>query len=117
MKIIWVSLFAATLVACAQNSGPSSTSQQDWFQFGEQQALVGYEKQGDDELKQSSHVSVDSELYQAYSAGYEQGRQEYCQQDPKILGKKGELYRGICDDIRPTFRIWYNNGKASRSRY
>jgi hypothetical protein len=117
MKIIWVSLFAATLVACAQNSGPNSTSQQDWFQFGEQQALVGYEKQNDDELKQSSQVSVDSELYQAYSAGYEQGRQEYCQQDPKILGKKGEMYRGICDDIRPTFRIWYNNGKASRSRY
>ncbi|GMQ45336.1 DUF2799 domain-containing protein [Vibrio sp. 10N] len=117
MKIVWVSLVAVTLVACAQNSGPNNQSQQDWFQFGEQQALVGYEKQSDTELKQASQVTVSAELYQAYSEGYQQGRSEYCQQDPRILGKKGEMYRGICDDIRPTFRTWYNNGKASRSSY
>lgn len=116
MRVLMASLTLLLLVACAQSSGPASNEPSDWRQYGKEEALVGYVKQTTQELAAAATVSVTNEIYSAYSDGYEQGRAEYCKQDPKILGKKGELYRGICDELRPTFRTWYNNGKASRGR-
>ncbi len=116
MRVLIASLTLLLLVACAQSSGPASNEPSDWRQYGKEEALVGYVKQTKQELAAAATVSVTNEIYSAYSDGYEQGRAEYCKQDPKILGKKGELYRGICDELRPTFRTWYNNGKASRGR-
>lgn len=110
-------MVALLLTACATQLGPSSSVTDDWAQFGEEQALVGYEKMTLQDLQSSAQVELTETLYRAYSAGYEKGREEYCQQDPRLLGKRGEMYRGICDELRPTFRTWYMNGKASRGRY
>ncbi|MDA0111135.1 DUF2799 domain-containing protein [Vibrio sp. La 4.2.2] len=102
---------------CAQQVSLTSVMPQDWQQHGQEQALIGYEKLSVQQLQSSTTIDFTEDLYQAYSNGYEEGRIAYCQQDPSILGKRGEMYRGICDDIKPTFRTWYNNGKASRGRY
>lgn len=105
------------LSGCAQQVLLTSMQPNEWQQYGQEQALVGYEKLSEQQLQSKAKIDVTHVLFQAYSTGYEKGRITYCQQDPTILGKRGEMYRGICDDIRPTFRTWYNNGMASRGRY
>ncbi|MGR5178243.1 DUF2799 domain-containing protein [Vibrio parahaemolyticus] len=116
MVRLFFTLVAVMLSACASQLGPVTSVAEDWTLFGEEQAQVGYEKLSFQELQSSAKIELTVPLYQAYSSGYEKGRAEYCQQDPRLLGKRGEMYRGICDELRPTFRTWYMNGKASRGR-
>ncbi|UPQ88273.1 DUF2799 domain-containing protein [Vibrio sinaloensis] len=111
VKLILLSIL---LVGCSSQPIPLSSSTQDWRDFGQQQAQMGWLKQSQSALaKQRSDSVLDSELYLAYDSGYEVGRNNYCQQDARMLGVVGKPYLGICDQLDPFFYQDYMSGRTS----
>jgi hypothetical protein len=108
-----VLVFSIVLFGCAQ-SPPSTSNVDDWQLFGEQTAMKGFTKKDEATLSKSAVSPIDSELYAAYDKGYEAGRIEYCSQNPRSLGRKGEQYHGICDDIDKFFRMKFEGGAQSK---
>jgi len=49
----------------------------------------------------------------AYQNGYQEGKQEYCEQSAYMLGVVGRPYFGICDDVDPFFQHDYDAGRMS----
>lgn len=49
----------------------------------------------------------------AYQKGYQEGKQEYCEQSAYMLGVVGRPYFGICDDVDPFFQHDYDAGRMS----
>ncbi|TXY29864.1 DUF2799 domain-containing protein [Vibrio mimicus] len=109
-KLLWVVL----LSGCATVEVPPTGSPAAWEAFGQQQGEQGKIKLTQAQmLKQDEQQLMDEQLYQAYSQGYEQGRQQYCQQSAYLLGVSGKYYLGVCDDINIWFRQDYASGRHS----
>lgn len=104
------------LVGCASQPTPLSSAQGEWFDYGEVRGGKGYHPQSKRQLaKLDQHRYLNQELYAAYTMGYEQGRQSYCEQNAYMLGVKGRPYRGVCDQINPFFKQDYQSGRNSRA--
>lgn len=88
-------------------------SLQDWTEYGQQQGLKGEIKLSPVALN-SKAVQMSEDVYAAYSQGYENGRQEYCQQSAYILGLKSMPYNGVCHDT--WFALDWASGKDSGTR-
>ena len=58
--------------------------------------------------------SMCENLYAAYGQGYEVGKTQYCSQNPRTLGRRGETYLGICDDVDKWFRFNFERGAESK---
>ena len=102
--------FFSVLLGCAQTKGPEDGTAESWQAFGLAEATKGYMKKSPDDFE-----SISSDLYKAYTVGYEEGRQEYCQQDAYKLGIMGKPYTGICDDLDWKFRMRFNDGRVNQS--
>ena len=108
-----VLVFSVVLFGCAQTL-PTTSNTDDWQMFGEQMAMKGHTKKDESSLAKSASSPIDSELYAAYDKGYEVGRAEYCSQNPRALGRRGETYNGICDDIDKWFGFNFERGAESK---
>lgn len=107
-------VFSLILFGCAQ-APPETSSTTDWKSFGQETAMKGYVKKSEEKLADLAKApSVDADLYTAYDQGYEIGRVEYCSQNPRSLGRRGDSYFGICDDIDKWFRFNFERGAESR---
>ncbi|MGF1747545.1 DUF2799 domain-containing protein [Vibrio cionasavignyae] len=95
---------------CSQTVYPLSNNAEEWVSFGYEQAKKGNLKQAKSDLKEYGEPQ-----YIHYSEGYEQGRNEYCQQDAFRLGRSRQPYKGICDELDWRFRLDFNDGRANRS--
>ncbi|HAS62178.1 MAG TPA: hypothetical protein DCS35_06145 [Vibrio sp.] len=106
-----VLLFSFALVGCSSQITPMLSDDVDaWQSYGEQRASDGYIVQSEKKLlAYAISGEVTSEQYQAYLNGYQLGKEEYCQQDARMLGRLGKPYRGICNDIDPFFQSDYDN--------
>mgnify|MGYP001232351240 FL=1 len=106
-----VLLLSFTLVGCSSQITPSLPDEVSaWQRYGEERAVEGYTIQSEKKLlTHSLSGEVTDELYQAYLDGYELGKEKYCGQNARMLGRLGKPYRGICDDIDPFFQSDYNN--------
>ncbi|EHW0641335.1 DUF2799 domain-containing protein [Vibrio parahaemolyticus] len=114
MRVFIIGAMMMLLSACAQTTLPASTSVTDWQAFGKQSALDGLR-----ELSQERIAKLDGtnhatpELIMAYQNGYQEGKQEYCEQSAYMLGVVGRPYFGICDDVDPFFQHDYDAGRMS----
>jgi hypothetical protein len=109
-----VGVMMIMLSACVHTSLPSSTHVADWQAFGKQSGLDGLREMSQAriaELDVSNKASP--ELFKAYQAGYQKGKQAYCEQSAYTLGVIGLPYFGICDDIDPMFQRDYDAGRLS----
>ncbi|OEF30282.1 DUF2799 domain-containing protein [Vibrio splendidus] len=114
MKYILLVL-SVMLFGCAQTPPPTSMNTTDWQSFGEEMALKGKTKQTEASLAEAaSSPSIDADLYAAYDQGYEVGKTQYCSQNPRALGRRGETYLGICDDVDKWFRFSFERGAESK---
>lgn len=114
MKVFVIGSMALILAACAQTTLPTSSNVTDWQAFGKQSALDGLRVLSEDRiaaLDGSNHATP--ELIMAYQTGYQQGKQEYCEQSAYMLGVIGRPYFGICDDLDPFFQHDYDAGRMS----
>ncbi|NLS13885.1 DUF2799 domain-containing protein [Vibrio sp. SM6] len=109
MKQIAPIIMIFALAGCTTMTYPTSQSPAVWEEFGQTQALDGELKMTETGLMAKAPV-VDPGLYQAYSSGYDAGLAVYCNRDPYEMGISGEIYRGICDGINPSFADDYNEG-------
>lgn len=103
MKYMWIAL---TVVLAGCSSMPTANnSPAEWRDYGEKTAIHGKR------LLTEDAISInDDEQYAAYVEGYESGQKTYCSKNAFELGRSGQLYRGICDEMDPTFRENYNTG-------
>ncbi|MGF1871203.1 DUF2799 domain-containing protein [Photobacterium indicum] len=104
----------ALLVGCANQNVPPLGTASDWQDYGSERANSGNTKQSETQLKALDSLStLNKDTLSAYDKGYEQGRAEYCRQSAYILGMKGIMYNGICDQLDWTFREDYVSGRKS----
>ncbi|MCF7509243.1 MULTISPECIES: DUF2799 domain-containing protein [Vibrio] len=114
MKTFVIGAMALLLAACAQTTLPTSNNVTDWQVFGKQSALDGLRELSEERIAKLDDVNhVTPELIMAYQAGYQQGKQEYCEQSAYMLGVIGRPYFGICDDVDPFFQHDYDAGRMS----
>ncbi|PFG45362.1 uncharacterized protein DUF2799 [Vibrio sp. ES.051] len=115
MRAFVIGAMALLLVACAQTTLPTSSSVVDWQAFGKQSALDGLRALSGERIAaldgNANHATP--ELIMAYQTGYQQGKQEYCEQSAYMLGVIGRPYFGICDDVDPFFQHDYDAGRMS----
>ncbi|EGR1070736.1 DUF2799 domain-containing protein [Vibrio cholerae] len=112
-KLLWMLL----LSGCATSQLPQTGDAAAWQAFGVQQGELGRMKMTQAQmLKQDEQQLVDSQIYKAYSLGYEQGVQEYCQQSAYVLGISGKPYFGVCGDMNSDFQRYYDAGRNSTAR-
>jgi hypothetical protein len=115
MRYLIALVISFGLFGCASVEAPNSSSHRDWQDYGYAWASKGYIEQDERDLvKLSNDISTD--LINAYRQGYAEGKQLYCQQDPFVLGHKGKIYYGICNDLNPRFLDEYWRGKKQRNR-
>ncbi|SEG59724.1 DUF2799 domain-containing protein [Vibrio hangzhouensis] len=103
------------LAGCVQLQPPVEGSEQSWQAFGQQWALKGYVIEPEGKLTQKV-AELTSAQFAAYEAGYQVGKDEYCQQDPFVMGRNGKIYYGICNDVDRRFLDEYWRGKRARSK-
>ncbi|MFA0086934.1 DUF2799 domain-containing protein [Vibrio sp. 10N.261.51.F12] len=115
MKNYIVMVIGFMMAGCVQLQPPIATESQAWQDFGQAWALKGYVIKSDNELKEDS-PPLTSAQYKAYQVGYQAGKDEYCQQDPFVMGLNGRIYYGICNDVNRRFSEEYNRGKQSRAK-
>ena len=114
MKAFVIGVMALLLAACAQTTLPTSNNVTDWQVFGRQSALDGLRELSEERIAKLDDVNhATPELIMAYQAGYQQGKQEYCEQSAYMLGVRDMPYFGICDDIDPFFKQNYESGRTS----
>ncbi|ANP63557.1 MULTISPECIES: DUF2799 domain-containing protein [Vibrio] len=114
MKAFVIGVMALLLAACAQTTLPTSNNVTDWQVFGKQSALDGLRELSEERIAKLDDVNhATAELIMAYQAGYQQGKQEYCEQSAYMLGVIGRPYFGICDDVDPFFQHDYDAGRMS----
>ena len=114
MRSIIIVAMLLSLTACAQTKLPSSANATDWQVFGKQTALKGSLELSEDRIAKLDDTNrVTPELIMSYQTGYQEGKEEYCQQSAYILGVQGAPYYGICDDLDPLFRNDYESGRLS----
>ncbi|MCL9777080.1 DUF2799 domain-containing protein [Vibrio methylphosphonaticus] len=115
MKNFSVMALGLLMAGCVQLQPPTSDDNQAWNEFGQAWAMKGYVVKSRSELEQDA-PSLSSEQYKQYQTGYSLGKDEYCQQDPFVLGLNGRIYYGICQDVSRTFLDEYWRGKQSRAK-
>ncbi len=115
MKPVILLIFGGLLSGCVQLQPPTDRNDASWQQFGNQWALKGYIVETETELR-AKEPAISESQYQAYTKGYQQGRAEYCQQDPFVLGRNGKIYYGICNDLDRMYLDEYWRGKNARAR-
>ncbi|OLQ92063.1 hypothetical protein BIY21_12590 [Vibrio ponticus] len=98
------------LFGCSSQAVPTlADNPAAWQSYGEERAKGGYIVQSESKLDAFSTTGqVSQAQYQAYLAGYESGKAAYCSLAPSYLATKGEIYRGICDDVDPFFRAKFS---------
>ncbi|AYV21708.1 MULTISPECIES: DUF2799 domain-containing protein [Vibrio] len=112
----WLLLIIGGLLAgCVQLQPPTDKSDMSWQQFGEQWALKGYIVEPETKLR-SKVPDVTASQYKAYLKGYQEGKSEYCKQDPFVLGRNGKIYYGICNDVDRMYLDEYWRGKNARAK-
>jgi hypothetical protein len=106
-----VLLLPLTLIAV----GCQSTGSGGLYNFGEQQAISGYELLDRIDVKKKMlRQKVTIEEYLEYKSGYENGLKTYCQDKNAITyGANGKEYNGICDNINPNFKVLYKENYKS----
>jgi hypothetical protein len=105
-------LSAIFLLGCSVQLFAMPSNQVDWQDYGYQQGLKGQMKVSLVEMSEMEKArTLTPELYAKYSAGYEEGRLAYCQQDAFDLGTMQRPYHGVCDQINPSFRTAYRDGQ------
>ncbi|MCJ2378309.1 DUF2799 domain-containing protein [Vibrio sp. ZSDZ34] len=115
MRYLIALVIALGMVGCVSVEAPNSDSNRDWKNYGYAWASKGYIEQDERDLfKLTSGNS--KELIHAYRQGYAEGKQQYCQQDPFVLGYNGKIYYGICNDLDPRYLDEYWRGKKRRNR-
>ncbi len=115
MRYLIALLIGLGLLGCASVEAPSSKSASDWQDYGYAWASKGYIEQDEHELATLSR-GISNDLINAYRLGYTEGKQQYCQQDPFVLGHNGKIYYGICNDLNPRYLDEYWRGKKQRTR-
>lgn len=114
MRLFVVGAMLLFLNACAQTTLPTSVSVTDWQAFGKQSALDGAIELSEERIAKLDDTNrATPELITAYKTGYQEGKQEYCEQSAYILGVQGAPYFGICDDVDPFFQNDYESGRLS----
>lgn len=114
MKAVLMTLTLMLLVGCAQVPLPLSEQAADWHRFGEETALEGKIAFSETRLLTLAQPrELSASLLMSYQAGYQEGKQRYCQQNPYMLGVIGKPYYGICDDLDPFFKQDYVSGRTS----
>ncbi|APX07421.1 MULTISPECIES: DUF2799 domain-containing protein [Vibrio] len=114
MRLFAIGAMLLFLNACAQTTLPSSVNATDWQAFGKQTALKGSLELSEDRIAKLDDTNrATPELIMAYQTGYQEGKEEYCQQSAYILGVQGAPYYGICDDLDPFFHNDYESGRLS----
>ncbi len=114
MRLFVVGAMLLFLNACAQTTLPTSVSVIDWQAFGKQSALEGTIELSEERIAKLDDTNrATPELITAYKTGYQEGKQEYCEQSAYILGVQGAPYFGICDDVDPFFQNDYESGRLS----
>ncbi|MDN2482172.1 DUF2799 domain-containing protein [Vibrio agarivorans] len=114
MKALCVTTALLLLSACSTVMTPDSVQKSDWQAFGLEQGEKGLIKLSQNKLQDKDTTGqFNSDLYLAYSDGYEVGRGEYCQQSAYMLGVTGRPYYGVCDNINIWFRQDYQSGRLS----
>ncbi|WP_122035022.1 DUF2799 domain-containing protein [Aliivibrio sp. EL58] len=114
MKFLIISIAALLLAACSSTPPPTSNVDSDWQAFGYERAMKGWIVQSESKLaKLADGKTVSEANYQAYTAGYNKGQEEYCDQSAYMLGVVGKQYNGICDKLDPFFRQDYVSGMQS----
>ncbi|KJY82021.1 hypothetical protein TW81_15145 [Vibrio galatheae] len=109
-----LALMSLLLAGCTSMPPPTSSVEGDWLDYGKLRAEQGLLKQSEQKLTKLDDDGVlNSQLYLAYSNGYEQGRATYCSQNAYMLGVTGKPYLGICDRLDPFFQQDYNSGRSS----
>lgn len=95
MRVLIIGAMMMLLSACAQTTLPTSTSVTDWQAFGKQSALDGLRELSKERIAKldgTNHATP--ELIMAYQNGYQEGKQEYCEQSAYMLGVVGRPYFG-----------------------
>ncbi|MGR5546185.1 DUF2799 domain-containing protein [Vibrio sp. PNB22_2_2] len=114
MRLFAIGAMLLFLNACAQTTLPSSVNATDWQAFGKQTALNGSLELSEERIAKFDDTNrATPELIMAYQTGYQEGKEEYCQQSAYILGVLGTPYLGICDDLDPFFQYDYESGRRS----
>ncbi|EGU36138.1 hypothetical protein VII00023_13227 [Vibrio ichthyoenteri ATCC 700023] len=107
-----VMLMCSVLMGCAAQPISIPNTTEAWQDYGRQQAIKGHQLQSEQKLAELDQSGVfTDELFEAYQAGYAVGKEKYCSQSAYMLGRIGQPYLGICDDVDPFFRSDYNNGR------
>ncbi|OEF22995.1 DUF2799 domain-containing protein [Vibrio rumoiensis] len=116
MKHLLLSLTFFVLAGCAsQNDLPKTNDASVWETYGKDQAAQGHIELTKEQLIEQKS-DINNEAVQAYHQGYMVGQNQYCSQNPSALGRSGEYYRGICDDIDPYFRKRYLDSSSDHAR-
>ena len=108
-----IMLLCVVLAGCAAQPITIANTTDAWQDYGREEASKGHRERSEQklaELDQSGPLTAD--LYQAYQAGYAEGKAKYCSQSAYMVAKTGGPYQGICDDIDPFFRSDYDNAMA-----
>ncbi|HAS6349287.1 DUF2799 domain-containing protein [Vibrio sp. IRLE0018] len=114
MKAIFSTAILILLVGCVQTPLPQSEQVSDWHRFGEETALDGKLALSEARLlKLAQPRELSTSLLTSYQMGYQEGKQQYCQQNAYLLGVIGKPYYGICDDVDPFFKQDYVSGQMS----
>lgn len=114
MRLVIPAVVVLMLSACVQTRLPSSMDAADWRAFGKQSALDGLRALSEERIAELGNSNkAPPELIMAYQAGYQEGKQEYCEQSAYMLGVIGRPYFGICDDVDPFFQRDYDAGRFS----
>ncbi|WP_434997220.1 DUF2799 domain-containing protein [Vibrio scophthalmi] len=105
-------LISSVLMGCAAQPITIPNTTEAWQDYGRQQAIKGHLSQSEQKLAELDQSGAfTDELYNAYQVGYAAGKEKYCSQSAYMLGRIGQPYLGICDDVDPFFRDDYRNGR------
>ncbi|SDH31595.1 Protein of unknown function [Vibrio xiamenensis] len=104
MKGLILTAAVLVLAGCSAQQHSMPMANQNWQDFGYEQAMDGQAKQ------MMSSLSISDQMYAQYSDGYEMGRTKFCGQDAFRVGFLGKSYQGICDNIDASFHDEYQEG-------
>ncbi|CAM4295296.1 DUF2799 domain-containing protein [Vibrio agarivorans] len=111
---MWTLLASAVIGGCSSLEVPSSSLAADWQAYGLEHGQKGWVKLTQERMGELDNNQVfTADLYQAYTDGYEQGRDAYCEQSAFELGLSGATYLGVCDYKDPKYYQKYVSGQTA----